>query len=252
MHKRIALWATPRATSTAFEWVMANRGDMSCFHEPYNEAYYHGEDRRHERYFKMDENLQPTPGLTFAAVHERLCGLGEDGPVFIKDFGYSVLHLADEAFLDTWQHAFLIRDPEKVLTSMHAHWPDIELGEIGFKDLHQLFEKVAERTGSTPLVIDSDDFVKQPEACMAAYCEAMGIPFIPESLNWEDKQKQNADRNPTWSAAAEGFHDQLKASTGIKEQKRNYPPIDSDDRLRQLYEDSLPHYQVLYEFRLRV
>ena len=36
------LWATPRSTSTAFEWMMRMRGDMACFHEPFGEAWYQG------------------------------------------------------------------------------------------------------------------------------------------------------------------------------------------------------------------
>ncbi|MCP4301768.1 MAG: sulfotransferase family protein, partial [Gammaproteobacteria bacterium] len=46
MHKILALWATPRSTSTAFEWMMRMRGDMTCFHEPFGEAWYQGEDAR--------------------------------------------------------------------------------------------------------------------------------------------------------------------------------------------------------------
>jgi len=33
MHKIVALWAVPRSTSTAFEWMMRQRGDMDCLHE---------------------------------------------------------------------------------------------------------------------------------------------------------------------------------------------------------------------------
>lgn len=29
MHSILALWATPRSTSTAFEWMMRQRGDYS-------------------------------------------------------------------------------------------------------------------------------------------------------------------------------------------------------------------------------
>ncbi len=34
MHKIVALWAIPRSTSTAFEWMMRQRGDLDCLHEP--------------------------------------------------------------------------------------------------------------------------------------------------------------------------------------------------------------------------
>ena len=44
MNKILVLWATPRSTSTAFEWMMRQRGDMECFHEPFGEAWYQGEN----------------------------------------------------------------------------------------------------------------------------------------------------------------------------------------------------------------
>ena len=44
MHKIVALWAVPRSTSTAFEWMMRQRGDIACLHEPFGEAWYQGED----------------------------------------------------------------------------------------------------------------------------------------------------------------------------------------------------------------
>ena len=44
MNPVYVLWATPRSTSTAFEWMMRTRGDMACFHEPFGEAWYQGDD----------------------------------------------------------------------------------------------------------------------------------------------------------------------------------------------------------------
>ena len=40
MYKIVALWAVPRSTSTAFEWMMRQRGDIDCLHEPFGEAWY--------------------------------------------------------------------------------------------------------------------------------------------------------------------------------------------------------------------
>lgn len=244
------MWATPRATSTAFEWAMKNRGDFTCFHEPYNEAFYYGIGRRHNRYFDDDPALKPTPGLTFESVHQMLLAQMQTGAVFIKEFAYSVSHLADDAFLDHFRHTFLIRDPEKVITSMHARWPDITLGELGFEDLHTLFKRVSDRDGAPPPVIDSDELVAAPKTVMAAYCEAVHIPFMPETLEWQDRREQNANATVTWNDDRHGFHDTLKASTGIAAQKRNYPPLESDPRMLDMYAASLPHYQALYKHRI--
>ncbi len=245
MHKILALWATPRSTSTAFERAMKNRGDMACFHEPYNEAFYYGEDRRHDRYFNADPALEVSRGLTVASVHEKLTGMIPGEQVFIKDFAYSIMHMADETFLDAFAHTFLIRDPEKVLTSMHSRWPDITLPEIGFEELHTLFRRIAERDSRPPVVIDSDELLASPQNGMKAYCEAVGIPFIEEALSWE-----KSAHNPTWNTDEHGFHDALKNSTGLQAQNRDYPPLDSSDDMLRLYKACKPHYDALYPHRL--
>jgi len=226
---------------------MSNRGDMSCFHEPYNEAYYYGEDRRHDRYFIADPALRTTPGLTIEGVHKKLTALCENEPVFVKEFAYSIMHMADERFLDKFTHSFLIRDPEKVLTSMHSRWNDIILPEIGFEELYTLFQRIADRNGEAPPVIDSDELLSAPERGMAVYCEAVGIPFIADALNW-----QRRDENPTWNSDEHGFHDALKQSTGLAKQPRSYPPLESSADMMRLYKASKPFYDALYEQRLRI
>lgn len=248
----LALWATPRSTSTAFEWAMANRGDMTCFHEPYNEAFYYGEDRRHDRYFVADASLKAKAGLTIAGVHEKLLALHAKEAVFVKDFAYSVIHMADDAFLDDFTHSFLIRDPEKVLTSMHARWPDITLPEIGFEELHTLFKRVSDRTGKAPVVIDPDELLADAASGLQAYCAGVGIPFIAEALNWEEKTAARKEKNATWNTDDHGFHDSLKASKGLEPQKRDYPPLESNEDMMRLYKASLPHYEALYEKRLHL
>lgn len=251
MNKILALWATPRSTSTAFEWAMKHRGDMTCFHEPYNESYYYGEDRRNDRYFKADPDLEVKAGLTIDAVHQKLIDLANRERVFIKDFAYSIMHIADDAFLDAHSHTFLIRNPEKVLTSMHARWSDIALAEIGFEDLHTLFKRVSDRSGATPVVMDSDELLERPREGMIAFCEAVGIPFIPEALSWERTRPAETNINPTWNTDEHGFHDSLKASNGLAKQNRNYPPLDSSPDMVRLYRASRPHYDALYKHRIR-
>jgi hypothetical protein len=250
MKKILALCATPRSTSTAFEWVMKNRGDLNCFHEPYNKAFYYGEDRRNNRYYIADSSLKTPTGLSIASTHEDMISHADEGAVFIKDFAYSIMHRADDTFLDAFNHTFLIRDPEKVITSMHARWPDITLAEIGFEDLHALFKRIADREGKAPIVIDSDELMLDPDTGISTYCDLVGIPFIADAMTWSDNQKQI--KNPTWNTDEHGFHDSLKSSSGLKPQKRDYPPLKSSDDMMRMYEASLPHYEALYSMRTRI
>ena len=190
--------------------------------------------------------------VTIASVHDKLTKLALNEPVFVKDFAYSIIHLADDRFLNAFTHTFLIRDPEKVITSMYSRWPDISLAEIGFEDLRTLFDRIADRDGQTPPVIDSDELLQSPHAGMAAYCAAVGLSFLPDALNWEDKKEKHRGKNPTWNTDEEGFHDSLRASTELKKQKRHYPPLTSSVDMIRLYEASMPHYEALSKYRLPI
>ena len=46
----LALWATPRTVSTAFERMMIERGDHLVLDEPWSRAYYFGPERVSDRY----------------------------------------------------------------------------------------------------------------------------------------------------------------------------------------------------------
>ena len=65
MNRIIALWAVPRSTSTAFEWMMRQRGDLDCLHEPFGEAWYQGEDPLWPRF---RDGEKTTPGLSIESV----------------------------------------------------------------------------------------------------------------------------------------------------------------------------------------
>ena len=69
VHKILVLWATPRSTSTAFEWMMRQRKDMQCFHEPFGEWWYEGDGALWPR---LTPDSPRKPGLTFEPVWARL------------------------------------------------------------------------------------------------------------------------------------------------------------------------------------
>lgn len=245
MHKIVALWAVPRSTSTAFEWMMRQRGDMTCLHEPYGEAWYQGEDPLWPRV--QDSSLR-TPGLTLDSVTHRMKALAEEGPVFTKDFPHYIDHMWDEALLSLFTHSFLIRDPAKTITSMFHKWPDFHEKEVGFPEQRALFDRIADQLGSPPPVIDSDDVLENPAEMIKTWCEAVGIPFLEEALSWEAGGDPSA--HSWWDGGS--FHANLAQSTGLKPQARSqYIDIEkAPDRVKQVYETMLPHYERLYAHRL--
>ncbi len=178
----LVLWAVPRSTSTAFEWMMRMRGDMTCFHEPFGEAWYQGEDPLWPR---VTPDSVRTPGLTLESVWARLEEEARKGPVFSKDFPHYVDHMWTDARLALFNHSFLVRDPAKTITSMYKHWPDFDAREVGFLEQRALFDRLADRDGRAPPVIDSDDLLENPHAMVEAWCNAVGITFVESALSWE-------------------------------------------------------------------
>lgn len=244
MHKIIALWAVPRSTSTAFEWMMRQRGDLDCLHEPFGEAWYQGEDPMWPR-FKPGEKT--TPELTLESVWQDIQERAEKGPVFLKDFPHYIHHLWTPEFLSHFTHAFLIRDPAKTITSMYDKWPDFDELEVGFPEQRALFDLLSALKGTPPPVIDSDDLLEDPFKITEAFCDAVGIPFVEDALTWEAGGDPSA--HSWWDGGS--FHANLAKSTGLKAQKRNYIDLENaPERVRQVHRRMKPHYDRLYKARI--
>ena len=244
MHKIVALWAVPRSTSTAFEWMMRQRGDLDCLHEPFGEAWYQGEDPLWPRFQDGDKTIR---GLSLESVWDDIKAKAENGPVFIKDFPHYINHMWDAEFLSHFTHAFLIRDPAKTLTSLYARWPDFDELEVGFPEQRALYDLVTALNGQAPAVVDSDDLLEDPHGMTAAFCDVVGIPFVESALTWE--AGGDPSEHSWWDGGS--FHANLAQSTGLTPQKRKYIDLENTpDRVKRVYRRMMPHYQHLYQNRL--
>jgi adenylylsulfate kinase len=243
MNRIIALWAVPRSTSTAFEWMMRQRGDLDCLHEPFGEAWYQGEDPLWPRFTAGEKT---TPGLSIESVWSDIQARAEKSPVFLKDFPHYINHMWTPEFLGNFTHAFLIRDPAKTIPSIYDKWPDFDELEVGFPEQRALFDLLWALNGKPPAVIDSDDLLEAPEEITRTFCEAVGIPFMREALTWE--AGGDPSEHSWWDGGS--FHANLAKSTGLKPQARKYVDLaDAPERVRRVYRRMKPHYDHLYQHR---
>jgi hypothetical protein len=233
-----ALWSAPRARSTAFFRSMLERGDLLALHEPLEGATYYGDTE--------------VEGQTFTSPESLLAWLRDEthaGSVFLKETSDSqVLELvrADRRFLAEARHAFLIRRPEEIAASGYALKPDMGIDDIGLERLHGLHAAVRDAGGHRPVVIDSDDLVARPRATMAAYCAAVGLPFLPEALTWEPGER------PEWRRSAR-WHVDVSASSGFEQRQRRYAhTVETSDDLARFAAHHLPFYEQLHAQRLDV
>jgi hypothetical protein len=215
----LALWATPRTVSTAFERMMIERGDRLVLDEPWSRAYYFGPERRSDRY------ALTFPESTYAAVEAGV--LASDEPVFLKDMAYHAAPGITDDALRAITHTFLIREPRAALRSLHRRWPDFTDDEAGYAAQHALFDRVVEVTGSTPAVIDSDELRADPNRVIADWCDRVGIDHRPESLRWEPGMQ------PEWQLWR-SWYGNAAASTGFAPPAPPHPDGDLPGRVAEL------------------
>lgn len=242
MHQIIALWTHPRSISTALERVMMERGDLKVLHEPFSYLYYveSGEATITQEY------EDPDHPRTYNSIKNLILRHGENSPVFFKDMCAHCHEplLKDEAFLSTLTNTFLIRDPAKAIPSYYALNPDVTSEEIGYEQLMEVFQKVKKLGGKPPIVIDATDLENDPEGIVKAYCDALGIPFIPESLTWEPDHKPEWEIWKTW-------HEDAARTTGIQKNVEIFEvTVDNSDHLKSYYDHHIPFYESLHAQRI--
>jgi hypothetical protein len=233
----LALWAVPRAASTAFERMVIERGDHTVLDEPFSEHYYLGPEKVSARFAEV------RPGAEPAAILGRIEEAATRGPLFLKDMAYHVAGLASPAFAARFTNTFLIRDPARSLPSLAAMWPDFTDEEAGFDAVAALVAH-AEAAGQDPVVIDSDDLCRAPQRVVAAWCERVGLPFVPEALAWTPGMRPEWVLWPDWYVGT-------SRSSGFLAPSGPPPPLEGD-RVVAAYERCLPVYEALRARRLVV
>lgn len=232
----LALWSAPRSRSTAFARMMAERNDHLVVHEPFSQVVDFGEAKVGDRVAHTEQD-----------VLDALRAVAAERPVFFKDtmdFHYPAL-LADQAFLKAATHTFIVRHPTEAIASHFALNPDLGRDEIGFAWLYEVFDAVRSATGTTPIVIDSDDLVDRPEDTVRAYCAAVGIPFVPEALSWQPGMR------PEWQATSR-WHQSTSRTAGFGRRTGDGAAVvDANPVLRGYRDHHLPYYERLRAAALR-
>ena len=241
MHTVIPLWSVPRSVSTGFERMMMERGDFKVIHEPFSYFFY----AKEQAAAAVGMNVDPEHPQDFPDILAHILSEAEKAPVFFKDMGYHVSSRADQEFLSKFVNTFIIRDPAIALVSHQKMNPEFTLVEAGYEELHKLFEMVVDMTGEIPAVVDGEDLIEDPYGVIEGYCEAVGIPFMPEALSW------SAEFKPEWKSWEEWHLDAAKSTGFIKDMEPFDFTVRDVPRLSEMYEECWPLYEALYKHRIR-
>ncbi|XP_078368290.1 uncharacterized protein LOC144652142 [Oculina patagonica] len=128
--------------------------------------------------------MQVTEEVAKTIIDEVTSGKGNE-VIFVKDMAYTLkgrLNILEEWFCEA-KHSFLIRDPQKAISSHYRILQNKEVrangrvhldsNEIGFRQLHEMYEFVKEKLDPNPVVVDADDLLDSPKQIMKAYCDVM-------------------------------------------------------------------------------
>ncbi|GAA4376100.1 branched chain amino acid aminotransferase [Nocardioides caricicola] len=212
-----------------------NRSDCSVVDEPLYAAYLAATGLDHPGRDQVIASQPTDPGEVVAALTA--------GPVatpvqYQKHMTHHVLPSVPRAPLQALTHAFLVRDPERVLTSYAKVREEPTLEDLGLPQQLELFE-----TYGGP-VVDAADVLRDPRGTLTLLCDALGIAFDDAMLAWPAGPR---DTDGVW---APHWYAGVEASTGFAP----YSPGSGDplpDRLAPLLERCRPYYDALAPYRLR-
>jgi hypothetical protein len=245
---RIAMWSGPRNISTAMMRAWSNRADTIVCDEPLYAHYllktgaaHPGADEvmaHHETdWRKVVAWLIGLPSSACDAASQ------EGKTIFYqKHMAHHLLPKIERGWLDQLTHAFLIRDPREMLTSLVKHLPDPALRDTGLPQQVEIFEHVWRTTGRTPPVIDARDMLDDPRRTLTLLCEALGVAFDEAMLRWPAGPR---DTDGVW---ARHWYASVERSTTFEP----YQPKDErvPDHLQPLLLECMPYYERLHAVRL--
>jgi hypothetical protein len=239
---RIAMWSGPRNLSTAMMRSFGSRPDTFVSDEPFYGAY-----------LKETGDPQPMAAEVMASMDCEWHGVARamTGPSpsaspiwYQKHMAHHMVGPISYDDLPGLRHAFLIRDPDRVIASYAAKRVAVRPDHLGVERQVQFFEREADRLGHSPPVIDSADILREPEAMLELLCQALAIPWNPAMLRWEPGIRET---DGIW---ASHWYDAVAASTGFGPPDSN--AVQLDDNGKRVADQCRPFYERLAVHRLRL
>jgi hypothetical protein len=231
--KVINLISGPRNLSTAIMYSFAQRKDMTVLDEPFYGYYLNNASLENEH--PSQKEILQTMELREEKVVEDINSLSKKKNVFVKGMAHHYLTETPE-FILNWENVILIRHPKKLIASFSKVIHTPTLNDIGIKKASELF-LFLKKNGKTPIVIDSDELLKNPETYLKKLCGLLNIPFSEKMLQWK---KGEIKEDGIW---AKHWYGNVHNSEGFAVQKSSSQPL--PEHLDPLLKEALPYYETL-------
>lgn len=237
--KRICLWSGPRNISTAIMYSFAQRKDTLVFDEPLY-GYYLTQTNARTFHPGAEEiiNQMETKGDD---VIKMMMNEQRKPVLFFKHMTHHLINL-DRSFLKDVTNIILTRNPKEMLPSFAKVIPNPSLKDVAYELNDNLYNKLTSK-GVTPIILDATKLLNNPEKIIKQLCDAIGISFDINMLNWEAGARSE---DGIW---AKYWYDGIHQSKGFNKYTPKTSPF--PEELRPLLNKCLPFYYNLEKLALK-
>ena len=240
MTTRIAMWSGPRNLSTAMMRSFGSRADTFVSDEPFYGCFLQSSGLDHP----MRDKVIAAMDCGWQSVIANLSGDPPDcSPIWYQKHMWH--HMAGPIGYDDFTgftHAFLIREPERMIASYLRKREAAEFESFGMDRQAEFFEREADRLGRAPPVIDANDVLANPEGMLTQLCAALGIAWDPAMLSWlPGRRATDGLWAPHWYGAVE-------KSTGFGPPETD--PVELPPEAQRIADRCRPYYEQLARHRI--
>lgn len=240
MTRRIAMWSGPRNLSTAMMRSFGSRADTFVSDEPFYGCFLKTRGADHP----MRDEVIGGMDCDWQSVMTTLSGDAPDGSAvwYQKHMWHHMAGPVGYEDFDGFTHAFLIREPERMIASYLRKRDSAVFDGFGMDRQAEFFEREADRLGTPPPVVEANDILADPEGVLSKLCAALGIAWDPAMLSWKPGRREtDGPWAPHWYGAVE-----KSGGFGAPE----IGPVELPVEAQRVADKCRPYYEKLAAFRI--
>jgi hypothetical protein len=232
---RLAVWSGPRNISTALMRSWENRPDCRVIDEPLYAYYLDRTGLNHPARDQVIAAGEPDWERVVADLTAPC-----DGIYYQKHMTHHLIPELPRGWIDGLTNVLLIRDPAEVVASYVRSRADVVAADIGLVQQSELYDQL----GAAVPVVDSADFLRDPESYLRWLCDLIEVRFTGAMLRWPAGPR---DSDGVW---APYWYDAVLASTGFEAYRERRVTLGGAALVAA--EQSRPHYEKLHAVRVRL
>lgn len=235
------MWSGPRNISTALMRSFGSRSDTFVTDEPLYSYYLKETGLEHP----LASKIVSTYESKLANVVETLLGPTPDGSRvwYQKHMSHHILPTTSLDWLDGFTHAFLVREPRAMLSSLCKKLGIVTLDETGLPQQVELYRMMAERSDEPPPVVDAREIQLDPRGVLEELCRRLDLEFEEAMLTWEAGPR---DTDGCWGPL---WYENTYASTSFQPYREK--PIEIPEAMEGVAVRAEDLYAELVEYAIR-